>query len=189
MGKSAESQDLTDFSRRNLLRCSAAALTTAVLPQLIQANNNITSERTLDFINLHTNEKLSCCYWSNGSYEPDRLTEINYILRDHRAEEVYEMDPSLLDLLYVLREASGSQAPFHIISAYRSPKTNEKLRSNSSGVAKRSLHMQGKAIDIRLPGIELNQLRDTAVGLQAGGVGYYAKSNFLHIDIGRPRFW
>ncbi len=189
MGESAESHDSTDFSRRNLLRCSAAALTSAVLPQVIQASSNITSDRTLDFINLHTNEKLSCCYWSNGTYELHSLTEINYILRDHRAEEIYEIDHSLLDLLYMLRETSGSQAPFHIISAYRSPKTNERLRSGSSGVAKRSLHMQGKAIDIRLPDIELTQLRDTAVALQAGGVGYYAKSNFLHVDIGRPRTW
>ena len=189
MSGPAESSDSTDKSRRKLLKCSAAVITTTAFPQLVHASKIITSERSLDFINLHTSEKLSCCYWLNGEYQPHRLTEINYILRDHRAEEVYAIDPALLDLLYLIREVSSSQAPFHIISAYRSPKTNEKLRSRNSGVAKRSLHMQGKAIDIRLPDISLAQLRDTAISLQAGGVGYYKDSNFIHIDIGRTRTW
>ena len=179
----------TDVNRRRFLKCSTAATVVTAFPQLIQASSNISSGRLLEFVNLHTSEKLSCCYWSNGSYDSNGLAEINYILRDHRAEEIHAMDPSLLNLLYVLRESSGSQAPFHVISAYRSSKTNEKLRRSGNGVAKRSLHMQGKAIDIRLPGIELPQLRKMAVNLQAGGVGYYAKSNFLHIDTGQPRTW
>ena len=99
------------------------------------------------------------------------------------------MDPQLLDLLHLLHRKTESNAPFHVISGYRSPKTNARLRSASNGVAKRSLHMQGKAIDIRLPDIKLSRLRDAAISLQAGGVGYYAKSNFLHLDTGRPRSW
>ncbi len=147
------------------------------------------SERTLEFINLHTDETLRCCYWANGEYDPSGLNEINHILRDHRANEVYEIDASLIDLLHILHETTDSKAPFHIISGYRSPHTNEKLRNQGNGVAKRSLHMQGKAIDIRLPDIELTHLRDAAISLNVGGVGYYAKSNFIHVDIGKPRSW
>ncbi len=189
MDELAESPDSTNVNRRKLLKCSAAVAAVAAFPQLIQASIKNYSERSLDFINLHTNEKLSCCYWKNGQYNLKKLAEINYLLRDHRAEEIYSIEPSLLDLLHVLKQATGSRAPFHVISAYRSPKTNERLRNSGRGVAKRSLHMQGKAIDIRLPDIELTQLRKTAVALQAGGVGYYAKSNFLHIDVGRARTW
>ena len=99
------------------------------------------------------------------------------------------MDTSLLDLLHTIHQTTGSSAPFHVISGYRSPHTNKKLRKQDNGIAKRSLHMQGKAIDIRLPDVELKYLRDAAISLQAGGVGYYSKSNFIHIDIGRPRSW
>jgi len=158
-------------------------------PHLIHANSIASSERTLEFINLHTDETLRSCYWVDGEYDPNSLSEINHILRDHRADESYNMDASLIDLLHVLHEMTGSNSPFHIISGYRSPQTNEKLRKQSNGVAKRSLHMQGKAIDIRLPDVELRHLRDAAISLNAGGVGYYAKSNFIHLDLGKPRSW
>lgn len=189
MSKPDESIDSTNHSRRKLLKCSASLAVVSSFPQIIQASSGLTSQRSLEFLNLHTDESLGCCYWANGIYVPHSLSEINHILRDHRANEIYAMDPTLLDLLYVLREATGSQSPYHVISAYRSPQTNEKLRIRSNGVARRSLHMQGKAIDIRLPDIELSQLRDTAMALNAGGVGYYQQSNFLHIDIGQPRSW
>ena len=175
--------------RRSFLKCSAALAASSTFPQIIHASTERSSERTLEFINLHTDETLRCCYWANGEYDPRGLNEINHILRDHRANEVNEIDTSLIDLLHILHETTDSKAPFHIISGYRSPHTNEKLRNQSNGVAKRSLHMQGKAIDIRLPDVELTRLRDTAISLQAGGVGYYAKSNFIHVDIGRPRSW
>ena len=176
-------------SRRSFLKSSSVALISAAFPHIIQANINESSDRTLEFINLHTNETLGCCYWQNGAYDPNALAKIDYLLRDHRAEEVYPIDRQLLDLLHSLRDLAGSNAPFEVISGYRSPKTNTHLRKTSGGVAKRSLHMQGKAIDIRLPDIKLENLRDMAVSLQNGGVGYYAKSNFLHIDIGRTRRW
>ncbi len=185
--KPAWSETLHD--RRAFLKTSSVALVAAAFPQIIQANIKKSSERTLEFINLHTNETLDCCYWQNGRYDPAALAEIDYLLRDHRAEEVYPIDRTLLDLLHSLHTFAGSSAPFEVISGYRSPKTNARLRNTTGGVAKRSLHMQGKAIDVRLPDIRLADLRDKAVSLQNGGVGYYAKSNFLHIDIGRTRRW
>jgi uncharacterized protein YcbK (DUF882 family) len=99
------------------------------------------------------------------------------------------MDRALLEMLYQLQQSTGVEGEFEIISAYRSPKTNTMLRSKSGGVAKRSLHMQGKAIDVRLCGCDLKTLRDSAITLQAGGVGYYPKSNFIHVDTGRFRYW
>ncbi|MDH3609055.1 MAG: DUF882 domain-containing protein [Gammaproteobacteria bacterium] len=175
--------------RRSFLKCSAAIAASSTFPQLIHANTDKSSERTLEFINLHTDETLRCCYWANGEYDPSGLNEINHILRDHRANEVYDMDARLIDLLHVLHKTVSSKAPFHIISGYRSPQTNQKLQQQRSGVAKRSLHMQGKAIDIRLPDVKLSQLRDAAISLKTGGVGFYAKSNFIHIDTGKFRTW
>ena len=116
--------------------------------------------------------------------------DVNRVLRDHRSGDFYPMDPDLLDTLYLLQQSVGVSGAFHIISGYRSPSTNEKLRaSGGGGVAKRSLHMQGKAVDIRLPGCGLKDLRNAALELKAGGVGYYAKSNFIHVDTGRVRRW
>ena len=189
MGNTRESAHNKPYTRRRFLTNSAGLVLTSSFSQLIHANTEASSERTLEFVNLHTNETLNCCYWTNGKYNLNSLSKINYVLRDHRADETYEINTRLLDLLYVLHQTTGSQAPFHVISAYRSPKTNEKLRKQGSGVAKRSMHMSGKAIDIRLPDVKLNNLRDKALSLHAGGVGYYAKSNFIHVDIGRPRSW
>ena len=189
MGHSPEQPRSVVTNRRKFLKYSSAILATSFFPHILQANIEISSERTLNFINLHTDESLSCCYWADGEYDESVLTEISHILRDHRANEHFTMDIRLLDFLHTLHKISGSTAPYHVISAYRSPKTNEKLRQQSKGVAKRSLHMQGKAIDVRLPDIELTQLRDNALSLRAGGVGYYAKSNFLHLDMGKPRSW
>ncbi len=176
-------------NRRNFLQYSTALAATSIFPQILRANPDKLSEKTLSLINLHTDESLQCCYWRNNEYDTSSLDAINYILRDHRANEVYEIDVQLIDLLHRLHKLTASASPFHIISAYRSPATNEKLRKQGNGVAKRSLHMQGKAIDIRLPDIALNHLRDAAISFHAGGVGYYAKSNFIHIDIGKPRSW
>lgn len=184
-----ESQDSINVRRRNLLKFSAVALTTASFPSMARASQNNHSSRKIDFLNLHTNESLHCCYWEYGEYRQDGLNEINYILRDHRANEVYAMDRALIDLLQAIHDSVGSNAPYHVISAYRSAKTNEHLRKTVSGVAKQSLHVQGKAIDVRLPDIKLSQLRDVAISYQAGGVGYYQDSQFIHLDVGRTRTW
>lgn len=145
--------------------------------------------RQLGFLNLHTGEKLKVPYWENGRYLGDALAEINHLLRDHRANVVHAIDTGLLDLLSQLQARLGNMRAFEVISGYRAPATNALLRGRSNGVAKGSLHLQGKAIDIRLPGSELTQLHRAAVMLKGGGVGLYRASNFIHVDTGRVRYW
>ena len=145
--------------------------------------------RTLGFVNTHTSEKILATYWRDGVYDKGALKDINYVLRDHRTGEIARMDPQLLDLLVELHRQTGSRKAYQIISAYRSPKTNAMLAAASGGVAKRSMHMEARAVDLRLYDVSLKDLRDTAIGMKAGGVGYYAKSDFVHVDTGRVRRW
>lgn len=146
--------------------------------------------RQLSFINTHTGERFADAYWESGNYVPDAMSAINQVMRDHRSGEVHAIDPALLDQLHTLHGLVGASNPFQIISGYRSPATNAALRANSNGgVASRSLHMDGKAIDIRVAGIDLTRLRDAALGMQAGGVGFYQASDFVHVDTGRVRRW
>ena len=145
--------------------------------------------RELGFLNLHTGERLRVPYWENGRYLQDALAEINHVLRDHRANAVHAIDTRLLDLLARLQATVGNSRAFEVISGYRAPSSNEMLRARSSGVAQGSLHLQGKAIDIRLPGSDLLHLHKAAVGLKGGGVGLYRSSNFIHVDTGRVRYW
>ena len=175
-------------NRRNFLKTSLAGAVSLVSPAAF-SSMPLHNERRLKFYNLHTGEKLTATYWSNGEYILDELSNINRLLRDHRSGEITSMDNALLDLLYYLQLKVDKTSAYHVISGYRSPKTNAQLRYKSKGVAKRSLHMQGKAIDVRLPGVELKQLRKAALDLRLGGVGFYPKSDFIHIDTGRPRFW
>jgi len=146
-------------------------------------------DRALSFHNLHTEEDLETVYWSQGGYVPGGLEAIDYILRDYRTGEIHSMDTELLDLLYAIRTTLEARQPFHLISGYRSPRTNAFLCESGRGVARNSLHVQGKAADIRIPGIELSLVRDVATSLRRGGVGYYASSNFVHVDVGRVRYW
>lgn len=147
--------------------------------------------RTLSFSHTHTGEQLSVAYRAGGSYLSDGLAQLSWLMRDFRSGEMHPMDPALLDTLWQVQRNLGSTAPYQIISAYRSPKTNAMLRGRSghSGVAKKSMHLNGQAIDIRLPGVSLSDVRDAAVDLKRGGVGYYASSDFVHIDTGRVRRW
>lgn len=146
-------------------------------------------ERILSFHNLHTGESLTRPYRVGDRYISGSLAEIDHLLRDFRTGDVKSMDPALLDLLYDLRSLVENAGPFHVISGYRSPKTNQSLAQKSNGIAKKSLHMKGMAIDVRLPGTPLPQLRKAALSLKGGGVGYYQKSDFVHLDTGRVRFW
>jgi len=180
--------DIQHPARRRFIQTLVGTGAVLALPAL-QASVHRAPERSLAFRNLHTGESLRATYWAEGSYLKEELNGVNQVLRDHRSGEVYPMDPKLLDLLYVLQQATGVNDAFHIISGYRSPQSNRKLRAKSNGVAKRSLHMQGRAVDVRLPGCELKHLRDAALSLKAGGVGYYAKSDFIHVDTGRVRRW
>ena len=177
-----------DFLKYALTHCTVGAAAFGVSPVLFATSNPI-AERQLRFYNLHTGEKLSTTYWADDNYIDTELQSINHLLRDHRSGEIQPIDKNLLDLLYVLQQTVDKDGAYHIISGYRSLKTNARLRRQSNGVAKKSLHMLGKAIDVRLPGVELKHLRMAALSLKAGGVGYYPKSNFVHLDIGRPRFW
>ena len=176
-----------DERRRFLRACLGTTL--AVTSRVPLASVHRSAERTLSFNNLHTGEKLRTTFWADGDYVGEQLRAVNRVMRDHRSGDQHRMDPSLLDLLYLLQQTVAVKGSFDIISAYRSPATNRTLSARNSGVAKKSLHMQGKAIDIRLPGCELKQLRDAALTLQAGGVGYYPDSNFIHVDTGRVRRW
>jgi uncharacterized protein YcbK (DUF882 family) len=176
------------LNRRDFLRLGAGAAAMLVFPPVF-AKTNSPLERELAFYNTHTGETLKTAYWSEGNYLHEALQDIDNILRDHRSGEVHQMDKALLDLLYALRSLVDSKETFHIISGYRSPATNAMLNKRSSGVAKRSYHMQGKAIDIRLPGTELKQLHRAALAMKAGGVGCYTSSDFIHVDVGPVRTW
>ncbi|MGI8673271.1 MAG: DUF882 domain-containing protein [Luteitalea sp.] len=145
--------------------------------------------RELRFSHLHTREQLEVTYWKGGRYLPSAMADIRHLLRDFRTGQARTIDPRLLDLLHDLKRATGSRKPFEVISGYRSPATNRQLRARSEGVAGASLHMQGRAIDIRLGDVALATLRDTARAMKRGGVGYYAASNFVHVDTGRVRTW
>jgi len=179
------------LQRRDFLKLGAIATGILFNPLAALAALDYRSNpfKNLAFYNTHTRERLHICYSRHGKYDIKALSKINYILRDHRSGEVEAIDTRLLDLLHVLSYKSNPQQPFHVISGYRSPKTNKKLRKKSTGVATRSLHIQGKAIDIRIPGFKTRRLRDVARHLEAGGVGYYPKSDFVHVDVGRVRYW
>ncbi|MCW8829214.1 MAG: DUF882 domain-containing protein [Gammaproteobacteria bacterium] len=177
------------ISRRIFLQGAVAATVAVATPGLHAAVASADAERRLNFYNLHTGERLSATFWADGHYVAEELAAIDHLLRDHRRNEVEAIDTRLLEQLHTLQRHFGKHDTFHVISGYRSPQTNAALNSRSSGVAKRSLHMQGRAIDIRLPGVELKSLRQAALAQKAGGVGYYPKSDFIHLDTGRPRFW
>lgn len=139
--------------------------------------------------NPHTGDKLRLTYFERGLYIEDALQEIDYVLRDYHTGAVHPIDPALLDQLYELKLRLGVSRPFNVISGYRSPETNANLRRHSDGVARHSLHMQGRAVDIRLDGMSARHIRDAALSMGRGGVGYYSASNFVHIDTGDIRTW
>lgn len=145
--------------------------------------------REIMLTNVHTGESFKGEYWYGGRYLNDAFREIKTLLRDHRNNEKFPIDPRLMDVLYVLQRRVRNGNPFEVYSGYRSPETNAQLRRNTEGVAKQSLHMQGQAIDVALPGTRLLSLRSTAISLKNGGVGYYPSSDFIHIDTGRVRTW
>jgi uncharacterized protein YcbK (DUF882 family) len=179
------------LSRRSFVKLGAIAAATAILPRAALGSGARMSvaEKSLAFYNTHTGETLKSVYWAEGEYFPDSLREINHILRDPRNNEVHDIDPQLLDLLFAIRQEIDTSQPFHVISGYRSAETNAFLRAHTTGVAENSLHLVGKAIDIRSPGRELRHLQKAATALRGGGVGYYPKSDFVHVDIGRVRYW
>ncbi|NIQ37650.1 MAG: DUF882 domain-containing protein [Proteobacteria bacterium] len=179
------------LGRRQFLKLGAFATLATLSPRwgFAALDNSHIFEKSIAFYNTHTRESLKTVYWARGKYIPKGLTDINHILRDHRSGEVKSIDPRLLDVLHALQLKLKTQKPFHVISGYRSPKTNEKLRKLGRGVARHSLHIYGKAVDVRLPGCRLSSLRRAAIDLGGGGVGYYPRPKFVHLDIGRVRYW
>ncbi|UCD82794.1 MAG: YcbK family protein [Desulfobacterales bacterium] len=180
------------LNRRDFLTVggAAAAMVLNPLPAWAAFRDLLKPVRKLTFYNTHTDERLSVRYYINGKYDRKALSDINYILRDHRTDDIFDIDRSLLDLLYAISVKTRSHAAtFEVISGYRSPATNALLHKKSRGVATKSLHMLGKAIDIRLSGHDTRRLHKTAVKLKGGGVGFYPKSDFVHVDVGSVRYW
>ena len=162
----------------------------AMLPVGATVPSAPAAEYRVRFLHTHTGERLDIVYRRGDQYLPEALAKLNYYLRDHRTGDVHAYDPKVFDLLHDLTAAVGRpHAEINVICGYRTPWTNAFLRTHTSGVAEHSLHMQAQAIDIRLPGVATARLRDAALALHRGGVGYYAKSDFIHVDVGRIRRW
>ena len=167
-------------------------LLAATFGQNLQSAGPSPREYRLHFYNTHTNERLDIVYRRGDSYLPDALAKLDRYLRDHLTGAVHHFEPRLFDLLYDLTASlNDAGGEIDVVCGYRTPKTNEFLRTRSahSGVAVHSLHMQAEAIDIRLPGVATSAVRDAALRLQRGGVGYYRDSNFVHVDVGSVRRW
>jgi uncharacterized protein YcbK (DUF882 family) len=175
-------------SRRFFIKAGLGACTMLALPAAY-ASSPKASVKQLALLNLHTGERVKSVYWEKGRYVPGVLKEIEKVLRDHRTGKIHAIDLRLLDMMQLLHARMGAKKEFQVVSGYRSPETNKMLALNNNGVAKRSLHMEGKAIDIRLPEFSLANLRKAALSLRVGGVGYYPNSNFIHLDTGNVRYW
>lgn len=183
---------LSHPARRLFIRRTAQLAVAGIAAPLVPTPALATEAdvRSLALDHTHTGEQLALVYAQGEQYVPDALASLNHFLRDHYTGDVGVIDPNLFDLLHRVRLELGVSQSFEVISGYRCPTTNETLRiTRSGGVARRSLHMDGKAIDVRLPGVPLSELRDVALSLQAGGVGYYPAEQFLHLDTGRVRSW
>lgn len=180
------------LTRRTLLKSGILLLAGTALPNNAFARLAMAfhAERALSFHNTHTGESLDrVVFWANGKYLPEHLKRINYILRDHRTNEVKRIDPGLLNILYSVQRSLHTTEPLHIVSGFRSKSSNAKLRRASGGVARKSLHVKGQAIDFRIPGRDLRDIRNAATVMAQGGVGYYPASEFVHLDTGPFRTW
>ncbi|WP_277850442.1 YcbK family protein [Moellerella wisconsensis] len=181
--------DIIDKNRRNFLGFGAAALGLSLLPHQALAALTTPRPRILRFENLHTGEFLKTEFFDGRRYNKEELARLNKIFRDHRNNQVKTIDPALFDQIYMLQLMMGINKPVQLISGYRSLESNNELRRKSSGVAKKSYHTRGQAMDFHIQGIQLSQIRKAALKMKAGGVGYYPKSHFVHIDTGPARTW
>ncbi len=182
-------RDPVRASRRTFLRGLAAAVPAAFLLSPVGKATAGVRIRSLRLHHLHTGEKLSVVYYAGHKYLPDALSAINHLLRDFRTDDEQTIDRNLLDLLSDISWKIGDKTCFEVISGYRSPATNAMLRRKSGKVAERSLHMQGRAVDVRVQGLDAVLLRNAAATMERGGVGYYRNSRFVHLDTGRFRTW
>lgn len=189
----ARSNSATMVGRRDFLRfgtAAAVAASTLTPTDAFALPHPVGVHRQLAFLNQHTGERLTAEYWVKGHYLPDALRAINKLFRDHRTGAVHRIDPRLLDTVFALRKRIGGHGPFHVVSGYRSPETNNALiESDHYGVARHSYHIKGMAVDLFMPGQSLGHLHKAALSLRAGGVGYYPDNGFIHVDVGPVRRW
>ena len=178
-----------DSQRRKLLVFGGAAAGLALLPGSALASVSTSRPRILTLNNLHTGETLKTEFFTGKSYDKDELARLNHFFRDYRANKIKSIDPKLFDQLYRLQAMLETRKPVQLISGYRSLSTNNMLREKGSGVAKHSYHTLGQAMDFHIEGISLSNVRKAALKMRAGGVGYYPRSNFVHIDTGPVRHW
>jgi uncharacterized protein YcbK (DUF882 family) len=173
-------------SRRRALAKGLGLLPLALVMPAARAM--LPEPRSLSFYHVHTGERLRAAYFEDGRYVPQALRAIDRLLRDFRAEKVHAIDPRLLDQLYALSLCFGRRG-FEVLSGYRSPQTNAMLRHTTEGVASHSLHLEGRAIDVRMEGFDTARLHRAALAMARGGVGFYPRSDFVHLDTGRVRTW
>ncbi len=176
------------MTRRSFLEKLTLGVCGSLIPGWLWASINRSQERILHLYSINTGESLKVVYWMEGQYLESSLREVFHLLRDYRSGEVHPIDVHLLDLLYVMRTLLEKEEPIHVISGYRSPQTNEALRYMKRGVAKDSYHTRGMAVDVSVPGVPLRVLRNLAISLRMGGVGYYP-GRFVHLDTGPFRTW
>lgn len=176
-------------ARRQLLLGLSGVALCSLIPSNAVASRSTQGVRELSLYNRHTGERNDGSYWVDGHYQHEVLADFDHLLRDHRQNVAAPMDKRLFDLLHSLQTTLNVEHEIHVISGYRSPKTNAMLVSNSGGVAKKSYHMRGMAMDIAIPGVKLKTLREAALSLKLGGVGYYPNSGFVHLDCGPVRHW
>ena len=180
-----------ELSRRRFIRWVVFSGLASLSPSPVIAaiRNCATPERSLSLYNPNTKEALDTTYWSNGRYVRKALADISHIMRDRRTGEIKPIDTQLLEVLHAIGIELKTQESFHIMSGYRSPQTNALLRKRGKAAAANSFHMQGKAVDIRVPRCRLSSLRRVSFNLRRGGVGYYPRSGFVHVDVGPLRYW
>jgi uncharacterized protein YcbK (DUF882 family) len=179
----------TPLSRRSLLRHVIGGASLGACAVLAMPARGAQA-RSLALVHTHTGERIDVVYADGPGYDRAALAALDHFLRDHYNGEVGTIDPALFDVLHRLRHVAGAAGPFEVISGYRSPVTNDRLRATrGGGVARHSLHLEGRAVDVRLAGVALPALRDGALALRAGGVGFYPRERFVHLDTGRVRAW
>lgn len=181
--------NVAPISRRKFLKTSFSLCLAAAVGVPDLAGAALPQKRSLSFYHTHTRQHLEVTYAYGNIYDADGLRQIDHFLRDFRTGEIHTIDLRLMDMLWKIQQDINEGEYFEVISGYRSPGTNNMLRNSSTGVAKKSLHMQGRAIDIRLPGVPTKYIQQCAVAMECGGVGYYPKSDFVHLDTGDFRTW
>ena len=182
--------NLNSIDRRDILKLGLAGTLASVVPLTLSSEAHAARNTwRVAFRHAHTGESFNGVYRVGDRYLPEAFERLNYVLRDFRTGEVFPMDPRVLDIMAIIQRKANQREPVEVLSGYRSPKTNAGLRRNTSGVAKNSFHMYGQAIDMHIKGYRTSSLRNIAMDLRAGGVGYYPKSDFIHIDTGTIRSW